>query len=99
MQDYILQQKAGIITLGSGLAMIAVIFVVQHLSVSSLIVPATGTITLSEEQSAAFRSSALPTFGVLLIAIGISIVGMRQILCSWKYVKSEGAIFQRTKNP
>lgn len=97
MQDYILQQKAGITAVASGLAMVAVIFVVQHLSVSSLIMPATGTITLSEEQSAAFRDSALPTFGVLMIAIGISIVGIRQMLCSWKYIRAAGTTFQRTK--
>ncbi len=99
MQDYIVQQKAGITALASGLAMIAIIFFVQHLSVSSLITSTTGTITLSEEQSAAFRGSALPTFGVIMVAVGISIVGIRQMLCSWKHVKpQEGAtIFQRTK--
>lgn len=58
----------------SGLAMIAAILIVQHFSVSSII-SATGTMTLSEEQSAAFRTAALPTFGIILVAIGISLVG------------------------
>jgi hypothetical protein len=43
IQDYYQQQeKAGIITLASGLSMVAAILVVQHLSVSSLL-SATGT--------------------------------------------------------
>ncbi len=78
MQDYWKQQqqeKTGIITFASGLAMVVVILVVQHLSVSSLI-SATGTITLSEEQSTAFRNAALPTFVIILIATGISLVGV-----------------------
>ena len=50
MQNSILQQKAGITTFASGLAMVVIILVVQHLAVSSLILPGTGTITLSEEQ-------------------------------------------------
>lgn len=83
MQNSIHQQRAGIATMASGLAMVAAIFMVQHLSVVSLIVPATGTMTLSEEQSAAFRGSALPTFGVVMVAIGISIIGTRQMLCSY----------------
>ncbi len=54
MQNYIPQQKAGITTLASGLAMVVIVFVVQRLAIPSLILPGTGTITLSEEQSTAF---------------------------------------------
>ena len=96
MLDYQRQEKAGITTMVSGLAMVAAILVVQHLSVSSII-STTGTITLSEEQSATFRSAALPTFGIILIAIGISLVGTRQMLSSWKSAKKEGTKFHRTK--
>ena len=61
MQDYYQQQeKAGIITLASGLAMVA-----------AILLSATGTITLSGEQSATFRGAALPTFGIVMVAIGI----------------------------
>ncbi|MDQ3853147.1 MAG: hypothetical protein M3299_09965 [Thermoproteota archaeon] len=103
MQDYWKQQqqqqeKTGIITFASGLAMVVVILVVQHLSVSSLI-SATGTITLSEEQSTAFRNAALPTFVIILIATGISLVGVLQML-SWckltRRIKGT-TIFHRTK--
>ncbi len=54
--------------------------------------------TLSEEQSAAFRSAALPTFGIIIIAIGILLIGVRQMLSSWKSAKKrKGTIFHRTK--
>jgi|ERR687891_670974 hypothetical protein len=89
MQDYKQQEKAGITTVASGLAVVAAILVVPHLSVSSLIISATGTITLSEEQSAAFRSAALPTFGIIMMAVGISFVGIHQMLSSWKSAKKE----------
>ena len=99
MQDYYhhQQEKAGIIAIASGLAMLAAILVMQHLSISSLIISATGTITLSEEQSAAFRSAVLPTFGIITIAIGISLVGVRQLLSSWKSPRIKETIFHRTK--
>jgi uncharacterized membrane protein YhaH (DUF805 family) len=96
MQDYQQQQKAGIITIASGLAMVTVILVVQHLSVSSLM-SATDTITLSEEQSAAFRSAALPTFGIAMTASGISLVGVLQIFSSWQSARAERTVFHRTK--
>lgn len=100
MQDYQQQpqqEKAGIITVASDLAMVAAILLVQHLSVSSLVISATDTITLSEEQFAAFRSAALPTFAIIMIAVGISLVGIRQMLSSWKSAKIEGTIFHTTK--
>ena len=102
MQDYNhyhqQQEKAGIITIASGLAMVAAIFVVQHLSMSSLITSTTGTIILSEEQSAAFRNAALPTFAIIMIAIGISIIGICKLFRSWKSAKIESSrILHRTK--
>jgi hypothetical protein len=95
MQSYQQQERASIITIASGLAMVAAIFVIQYLSVSSLSVK--GTITLSQEQSAAFTDAALPTFGVILIAIGISLAGIIQMLNSWKLARIERAIFHRIK--
>jgi len=42
----------------------------------------TGTTTLTEEQYAAFRSAALPMFGIVMIAIGISLAEVCQMLSS-----------------
>ena len=91
------EEKEGIITIASGFAVVATILVVQHLSVSSLIISTTSTITLSEEQSADFRSAALPTFAIIMIAIGISIIGMHKLFSSWKSAKTESTISSRIK--
>lgn len=84
--DYILLQedkgeaKTGVVTFASGLSVIAIILVIQSLSMLAL--TRNGQIVISEPQSASFKSIALPTFAILSCGIGLSLVGVRHIIGS-----------------
>lgn len=95
MQEQKYDERSGMLVTFSGLAMLGAVLLVQFAAVSSL--SEDGAIILSAEQSSAFVSAAFPTFGIVVAALGMSMVGIVQLLDSWRSLEDKKGIVQSAK--
>lgn len=79
------QERAALIMIASGLAIIATIFLFQYVSIMSLLSSNNNGITLTSEQIQSFNRVALPTLAIILIGLTISIRGAINLLKSWRH--------------
>lgn len=74
------QTFLGVITIGSGIALISAILVTQFVAISAI---TSNVLTLTENNIIFFNNVALPTFALVLSGIVLIILGLRSLLISY----------------